>query len=116
MAQMLESFDTKTDTKDGRVILPKNWRNTMSITIYSLPNCVQCDMTKKLFTREGVEFETIDLSTDSQAAEFVRELGYQAAPVVTVDDRHWSGFKVDKIMTAVGQYHALKAKDVSHVG
>lgn len=86
----------------------------MTVTIYSLPNCVQCDMTKKLFARENVEYTAIDLSTDSEANDFVKGLGYQSAPVVVVDGMHWSGFKRDKIMTVATEWHALHAKAAAH--
>lgn len=66
-------------------------------TVYTLPNCVQCDMTKKLMEREGIAYETVDLSTNDEAMEHVRSLGYQSAPVVISGNQHWSGFKVERI-------------------
>jgi glutaredoxin-like protein NrdH len=71
---------------------------TAKATVYTLPSCVQCDSTKRLMTREHIEFDVVDLSTDEKAMEFVRSLGYSAAPVVVAGDKHWSGFKLDQIM------------------
>lgn len=67
------------------------------VTVYTLPACVQCDSTKRLLTRNSVEYQEIDLSQDSDAMSMVRGLGYTAAPVVMVGDDHWSGFRPDKI-------------------
>ena len=67
------------------------------VTVYTLPSCVQCDSTKRVLTRHGIEFETIDLSEDEAAMALVKELGYNAAPVVVAGEDHWSGFRLDKI-------------------
>jgi glutaredoxin-like protein NrdH len=69
----------------------------MSVTVYTLPNCVQCDNTKRVLTKTGVEFSTVDLTADESAYEMVKALGYQAAPVVIAGDDHWSGFRPDKL-------------------
>lgn len=69
------------------------------VTVYSLPNCVQCDSTKRLLTRSEVAFEEVDLSQDPDAMAMVRELGYTAAPVVMAGEDHWSGFRPDKLAT-----------------
>ena len=67
-------------------------------TIYTLPSCVQCDSTKRLMTREHIEYDEVDLSVDEKAMEFVKSLGYSSAPVVVAGEQHWSGFKLDQIM------------------
>lgn len=69
------------------------------VTVYSLPNCVQCDSTKRLLTRNEVSFNEVDLSQDSDALAMIRELGYNAAPVVMAGEDHWSGFRPDKLAT-----------------
>ena len=69
----------------------------MSIMIYTLPSCVQCDMTKKYLSRNIIEYSTIDLSSDPDATLYVQSLGYTQAPVVVVGEDHWSGFRVDKL-------------------
>lgn len=71
------------------------------VTVYTLPSCVQCDSTKRVLTRNGIEFKTIDLSQDEAAMALVKELGYTAAPIVVVGDDHWSGFRMDKISALV---------------
>ena len=75
----------------------------MNATVYSLPACVQCNSTYKAFNRKDVPFATVDLSVDSEAHAFTKELGYLQAPVVIVRDAdgevkdHWGGFKPEKI-------------------
>ena len=69
----------------------------MKVTVYTKPDCVQCDMTKRLLDREGIAYETIDLTEDDQAMAYVRELGYLAAPVVVANNQHWSGFRAERI-------------------
>lgn len=68
------------------------------LTIYSLPNCSQCEMTKKLFNREGLEYKEVMLSEDAEAAKAITDLGYKSAPVVFYGEEHWSGFRPDRIM------------------
>jgi glutaredoxin-like protein NrdH len=67
------------------------------VTVYTLPSCVQCESTKKFLTKNDVPFEVVDLSQDEVAMSRVRDLGYQAAPVVIAGDDHWSGFRPDKL-------------------
>ena len=69
------------------------------ITVYSLPNCVQCIQTKKVLNREGLEFSEVFLDKDEVASEKVKALGYQSAPVVIAGDKHWSGFRPDFLMS-----------------
>ncbi|MDO4909641.1 MAG: glutaredoxin-like protein NrdH [Corynebacterium sp.] len=69
----------------------------MSITVYSKPACVQCTATKKALDRAGLEYEVVDISMDDEARDYVLALGYLQAPVVVVDDEHWSGFRPERI-------------------
>lgn len=69
----------------------------MSVTVYTLPNCVQCESTKKMLTKNEIAFDVVDLSKDEQALDMVRELGHSAAPVVIAGDKHWAGFRPDMI-------------------
>ena len=69
----------------------------MSITVYSKPNCVQCDATYRALDKRGLDYTVVDISQDAEALDMVRSLGYMQAPVVVADDEHWSGFRPDKI-------------------
>lgn len=71
---------------------------TATITVYSRPDCVQCNATYRALEKKGIDYETVDLSQDADALEQVRALGHMQAPVViTASGEHWSGFRPDKI-------------------
>ncbi|MGP7815517.1 MULTISPECIES: glutaredoxin-like protein NrdH [Glutamicibacter] len=67
------------------------------VTVYSKPSCVQCNATYRALDKKGVEYQTIDISKNAEALEYVRSLGYMQAPVVVTGQEHWSGFRPDKI-------------------
>ena len=69
----------------------------MSITVYTKPSCVQCNATYRAMDAKGIRYEIVDLSSDEEALEKTKALGYLQAPVVVAGDEHWSGFQPDKI-------------------
>jgi glutaredoxin-like protein NrdH len=69
----------------------------MLITVYSKPACQACIATKKWLDKEKLEHETVDITQDPVAREYVESLGYLSAPVIVAGEEHWSGFRPDKI-------------------
>lgn len=69
----------------------------MTVTVYSKPACVQCNSTYRKMDKEGVVYQSVDVTQDKEALEKITNLGYQQVPVVVAGDEHWSGFKPDKI-------------------
>jgi glutaredoxin-like protein NrdH len=69
----------------------------MTITVYTKPSCVQCDQTKKLLTKNGLEFDTVDITEDTAAYDKIVSMGFKAAPVVNAGDDWWAGFNPAKI-------------------
>lgn len=67
------------------------------VRVYSKPSCVQCTATYRALDRAGVDYEVVDMSVDTDALEYVKNLGYMQAPVVVTDRDHWGGFQPDKI-------------------
>jgi glutaredoxin-like protein NrdH len=65
--------------------------------VYTKPNCVQCDATKRLMDKLGVEYTTVDISANPEELDKLISMGYRAAPVVVSGDDSWSGFQPDKI-------------------
>jgi glutaredoxin-like protein NrdH len=57
----------------------------------------QCRATLRALVNAGLDFDTVDISTDADARDFVMSLGHLQAPVVVAGDRHWSGFRPDHI-------------------
>jgi len=68
-----------------------------TITVYTKPNCVQCNATFKALDKAGITYVKVDISVDDQARDYVMALGYLQAPVVMAGDDHWSGFRPDRI-------------------
>ena len=69
----------------------------LTVTVYTLPSCVQCDSTKKVLQRNEIPYNEIDLSLNEDAMEMVKSLGYASAPVVVAGEEHWAGFRPDKL-------------------
>lgn len=74
----------------------------MTITIYTTSSCRQCKMTKDWWDKRGIDYTPVDLEQHPDLLPAIRELGYQAAPVVIVNDdgdteneKHWYGFRPD---------------------
>lgn len=65
--------------------------------VYTKPNCVQCDMTKRYMDKNGIEYQTVDITKDDKALQMILEMGFQSAPVVISDRGNWAGFQPDKI-------------------
>lgn len=69
----------------------------MTVTVYTLPDCIQCDITKKYLDKYKIVYSVIDIDGNKEAIELVEELGYKQTPVVVYDKFNWSGFRPDKI-------------------
>lgn len=78
----------------------------MKITVYSKPDCMQCNFTKKYLKERDITFKEIDVTQDEVALRLVKEqLGYKTVPVVVViggnDIEHWYGFRPEKLAELV---------------
>lgn len=65
--------------------------------VYTKPACVQCDMTKRMLDKIGVDYDTIDITQNPVALEMILKMGFTSAPVVITDTDSWAGFNPDKI-------------------
>ena len=72
---------------------------TATVTVYTKPACVQCTATRKALDKQGIAYQTVDISLDAEARSYVMALGYLQAPVVVAGNDHWSGFRPDRIKT-----------------
>lgn len=75
----------------------------MSVVVYSNPNCVQCEQTKRFLTLKGIEFEAKMIQDSPEILPLIQEKGYTSAPIVVVGQTSWSGFRLDKLNTLVHQ-------------
>lgn len=75
----------------------------MTTTVYSKPKCVQCTSTYRVLDKNGIDYQTVDMSQDADALELVQSLGFQQVPVIINRDADgtiiskWSGFNPEKI-------------------
>ena len=63
------------------------------ITLFSKNNCMQCKMTKKFLEKEGADFEEINIDEQPEKIDYVKSLGFTAAPVIEAGDIIFSGFQ-----------------------
>jgi glutaredoxin-like protein NrdH len=81
-------------------------------TVYTKPECPNCDRTKDYFDSNGISYTSVDITEVPAALEYItEELGYSQAPVVqnNADDQdHWSGLRRDKLVQAGMSHGAAK--------
>jgi glutaredoxin-like protein NrdH len=69
------------------------------VTVYTKPRCVQCNATYRALDKNGIAYQSVDLSQNPELLEELKEEGHLGAPVVKsatpVGD--WAGFQPDKI-------------------
>ena len=65
------------------------------ITIYSKPNCMQCNFAKKYLQDKDVKFEEINVFEDAEALAMLRDKGFSQMPVVDVNGEFHTGFRPD---------------------
>ena len=54
----------------------------MTVTVYSKPDCPQCESTRRDLEILGIEYALVDLMQDRAALQRLVGLGYRSAPVV----------------------------------
>lgn len=87
----------------------------MTITVYSKPQCPQCSATMKRLDKLDADFQVLDAR---EHLDTLKDMGFQQAPVVVPESGAadaWSGFRLDKITSAVeAQRSALESSASSH--
>jgi glutaredoxin len=73
----------------------------MKITVWELPNCSQCMMTKREFDKRGIIYTARKLTP--KAADKFLAMGFTSAPIIETDAKKWSGFRLEKIKSL--EYH-----------
>ncbi|WP_448667737.1 glutaredoxin-like protein NrdH [Aerococcus viridans] len=72
------------------------------VTVYTKPNCMQCNFTKKYLTEKEIEFQTIDVTESEEALARVKGMGFQAVPVIVAENEEaFYGFQPDRLAKLV---------------
>lgn len=58
---------------------------------------MQCKMTKKFLEQNGANFQEINIDEHPEKIEYVKSLGFTAAPVIESDQMVFSGFQPAKL-------------------
>jgi glutaredoxin-like protein NrdH len=71
------------------------------VIVYSNPNCVQCEQTKRFLTLKEIPFESRMIQDSPEVFSLIEEKGYASAPVVVAGEDSWAGFRLDKLNSLV---------------
>ena len=65
-----------------------------NITMYTGPMCSFCDAAKRLFSRNNIKYQEIDISTkDNLRVEMIKKAnGKRTIPQIFFDDQHIGGY------------------------
>ncbi|MHB8052954.1 MAG: FAD-dependent oxidoreductase [Methanoregula sp.] len=87
------------------------------VTVYSTKQCQYCRMAKAFLDKHGVLYESIDVGSDSKAAEKMIALsGQQGVPVIVVDDEVIVGFDSQRLNELFGEASPEDVNDVVIIG
>lgn len=69
-------------------------------TIYSKPNCPQCQSTEDAFKHKGIDYIKIDVTKDLNHYQKATETGMKSMPIVISPEgvALWCGFRPDEIL------------------
>lgn len=80
----------------------------MTVTVYSTPTCAYCKVEKQWLTSKGIQYTSVDIEEDKEAAKYVEDVtGRMAVPVTIVNNNHGSsqvimGFNRPQLTEALG--------------
>lgn len=79
------------------------------VKVYSTATCPWCDKAKEYLKSLNVEFESVDVSGDKQAAmELVKKTKQMGVPVIQVGEKYIVGYNADAIQDALKEAGILK--------
>ena len=80
-----------------------------NITMYTGPMCNFCDAAKRLFSRNNIKYQEIDISTkDNLRAEMIEKAnGKRTIPQIFFDDYHVGGYVELRELEKSGKLHNL---------
>jgi len=73
------------------------------VTIYSTPTCPYCELAKNYLKDHKIEFESIDVSNDQDAAKkMIDKSGQMGVPQIEIDGEIIVGFDKEEIDKKLG--------------
>lgn len=82
-------------------------RTLPEIKIYTKPDCVQCQATKRRLDAAGVPYTLTDISNDPQMIEQMRAAGFTSMPIVEYGQERFAGYQVDRIKALTQAFGAV---------
>ncbi len=81
---------------------------TKKIKVFSTPGCNSCNQAKRYLTEKGVDFDYIDVTTDSEGLQEMRTLsrGARSAPIISIGDKVLVGFNKAELDSALSFYES----------
>lgn len=74
------------------------------VTVYTKPSCVQCTATYRALDKNGIAYNSVDITKDTEAFDRLLALGHKSAPVVESPIGDWAGFQPDRITELKAHY------------
>ena len=75
----------------------------MKVKIYTTPTCPYCKQAKDFFRENNIEFEEIDVGSDTKAAEaMLKNSGQLTVPQIEIDDELFIGFDKKALSDKLG--------------
>lgn len=75
----------------------------MLVTVYTTPNCVSCNTTKRQFQKLGIRYDEVALENHPELIEEFKSKGHSQAPIVVAGEKVWSGYRHEKIQNLATQ-------------
>lgn len=69
----------------------------MLVTVYTTPNCMACNSTKRQFERLGVRYDEVALDQHPDKLKEFVDQGFNQAPIIVADNLTWSGYRHEMI-------------------
>lgn len=73
----------------------------MNVTVYTKPNCPNCEKTKRDMDILGIEYDVVDITVDTRSGNLLVVLGYKSLPIVRAAGTSWQGYDQEKIKALV---------------
>jgi glutaredoxin 3 len=74
-----------------------------NVKVYSTPTCPYCIKAKNFLDENNISYQSIDVSTDPEAAkEITEKSGQMGVPVLEINDEIIVGFDREAISRALG--------------